>query len=331
MNKVKAVAVLVMACALAAVAVLSSCSCSQQSSSSSSKSEKPEVSTEASVSSSTSISKDPFYLLIVGNDSRTGTSEIGKEQYADGTARSDTIMLTRVDPTTHKITLVTIPRDTKAYLEDGSPYKINETYHQSGMDGLLKAVEDLTGVRPKYYLDTTFVGFEDIVNAIGGISMYVPFNQSMDDIVSGNLIEFPAGDQTLDGAQALVFARERKAYGRAGASNEEACRQTNDRAIMRTIMQKIMAAGDGAEALVKATYPFVKTNMSLEELTAYVKDFTANSGQVSFLDGTGPYDGDVDGEAGVWLATRDEDTWREIIAVVDRGEDPNTVLQAPSI
>ena len=96
-------------------------------------------------------------------------------------------------------------------------------------------------------------------------------------------------------------------------------------------MQTIMAAGDKAESLVKAVYPFVETNMTLEELTAYVKDFAANADKVTFLDGTGPYDGDIDDETELWLATRDEDTWRQVIAVVDEGGDPNTVIQAPSI
>ena len=61
--------------------------------------------------------KAPFYVLVVGNDSRVGTTQISLEDYADGTGRSDTMMLVRVDPVTYKITLVTVPRDTEADYE----------------------------------------------------------------------------------------------------------------------------------------------------------------------------------------------------------------------
>ena len=90
--------------------------------------------------------KAPFYVLVVGNDSRVGTTQISLEDYADGTGRSDTMMLVRVDPVTYKITLVTVPRDTEADYE-GSVVKINELYRQGGMEAAVEGVESLTGVR----------------------------------------------------------------------------------------------------------------------------------------------------------------------------------------
>ena len=84
--------------------------------------------------------KAPFYVLVVGNDSRVGTTQISLEDYADGTGRSDTMMLVRVDPVTYKITLVTVPRDTEADYE-GSVVKINELYRQGGMEAAVEGVE----------------------------------------------------------------------------------------------------------------------------------------------------------------------------------------------
>ena len=46
---------------------------------------------------------EPFYVLVVGNDSRTGTVDISKQMFADGLGRSDTMMLVRVDPVTYDI------------------------------------------------------------------------------------------------------------------------------------------------------------------------------------------------------------------------------------
>ena len=48
----------------------------------------------------------PFYVLIVGNDARTGTTEASSEMYADGKGRSDTMMLVRIDPKTYQVSLV---------------------------------------------------------------------------------------------------------------------------------------------------------------------------------------------------------------------------------
>ena len=55
---------------------------------------------------------EPFYVMIVGNDSRTGTVEITKPEYSDGTGRSDVLMLARIDPKTYSVALISVPRDT---------------------------------------------------------------------------------------------------------------------------------------------------------------------------------------------------------------------------
>ena len=149
--------------------------------------------------------KAPFYVLVVGNDSRVGTTQISLEDYADGTGRSDTMMLVRVDPVTYKITLVTVPRDTEADYE-GSVVKINELYRQGGMEAAVEGVESLTGVHVQYYLDMGFVGFEKFVDQIGGVTANVPIDMHLKDIVNGGTIELNAGTQELDGPEALVLA-----------------------------------------------------------------------------------------------------------------------------
>ena len=82
----------------------------------------------------------PFYVLIVGNGARTGTTEASSEMYADGKGRSDTMMLVRIDPKTYQVSLVTIPRDTETTI-DGGVAKINEAYHVGGIDMAIDQVE----------------------------------------------------------------------------------------------------------------------------------------------------------------------------------------------
>lgn len=269
---------------------------------------------------------EPFYVLVVGSDSREGTVA-KKGQYADGKGRSDTIMLVRVDPTKYKLTFVTVPRDTQIEL-DGKPQKINESFHQGGIEALKKEIKKLTGVMPDYYLVTTFVNFQKIVDELGGINVNVPIYESMQDIVTGDNIEFDAGEQTLNGAQALVFARDRHSYDWSG--NADPYRQTNDRYILRTMIEQILSNPEAAGDVALALYPFIETDFSDRELAAYVEDFAENAKKLSTESYTGPYAGEYDPESELWLAYRDEETWKQVIDAVDNGEDASEIVTVMS-
>ena len=265
---------------------------------------------------------EPFYVLIVGNDTREGTVN-KKGQYADGEGRSDTMMLARVDPKKYKITFVTVPRDTTIEM-DGAPRKINESFREGGIELLKKEIKKLTGVMPDYYLITTFVNFQKIIDELGGLKVNVPVYESMDDVVSGETIEFDAGEQTLDGKQALVFARDRHSYDWSG--NADPYRQTNDRYIMRTLIEQIIAKPEKAGEIAGDLYPLIESDLSDRELAAYVEDFAANAKKLSFESFTGPYDGGFNDEAQLWLAYRDEETWAQVIEAVEKGKDASEIV-----
>ncbi|RDB70512.1 LytR family transcriptional regulator [Eggerthella sinensis] len=271
--------------------------------------------------------EDPFYVLVVGNDSRKGTTEIENANYADGTGRSDTMMLARVDPETYRVTLVSIARDTEATL-DGSVVKINEIYRQGGIDAAIAEVEKLTGVHVRYYLDMGFVGFENFVNEIGGITANVPIDLHLKDIVGGDKIVLSAGTQELNGPQALVLARVRKLY----AADIEACRQIQDRQIVEAGIKQVAADPANAAAHVDTLLANADTNWPTDELAAMVADFAAHADEITVLSGTGPYVGDFMEEYdGLWLTPRDEDTWKKVMQVVDEGGDPTTVVPLPEV
>ncbi|WP_428421675.1 LCP family protein [Paraeggerthella hominis] len=127
---------------------------------------------------------EPFYVLVVGSDSRTGTVEIDKPDYADGSGRSDTTMLVRIDPETYQVGIVTIPRDTAISL-NGQTTKFNEAYCVGGIEETLHQVKLPTGISPLYYMDMSFVQFEKFVNELGGLTANVPIDMGLQDIVSG--------------------------------------------------------------------------------------------------------------------------------------------------
>ena len=319
----KAAAILIACiCAFACIA-LAACSAPAQSRSTES------ISAEATdVVTKDPPSTDPFYVLVVGNDSRIGTVEIDKDYYSDGKGRSDTSMLVRVDPKAYVIDIITIPRDTETEL-DGSIMKFNHAYYYHGIEGELDQVEKLTGVRPQYYLDTTFVGFEKLVDKLNGVDVSIPIDMSLQDIVNGNWIDLSAGEQHLDGPEALVFARVRKEFENYDLSApQESYRQNDDRQIVQSLIMKVVQGGIGTDIAVNALLANCDSNFDPDDLEWYVNDFAKNADKITIYSATGPYDGDF-AENGEWLAYRDEDTWHAIIAAAEAGQDPNMVFEHP--
>lgn len=285
--------------------------------------EKPDTDMAAE---SDTLSMEPFWVLLVGNDTRTGTVEITKAQYADGNARSDVMMLVRVAPADHTITLVTIPRDTAATV-DGTTQKINAAYQSGGIEAAVDQVEQLTGVSVAHWLDIDFAQFEAFINALGGVSVNVPATLSLQDIVGGEDITLQPGAQTLDGAQALVLARSRKSY----AGFQDACRQIQNRAIVAAGIQQVAADPEGVDAAVQALLANVDTDWDAENLTKYVQEFANHADELTIYSATGPYDGGIDAASGLWLTIRDEATWAKVIEVADAGEDPSGIVPAPTV
>jgi LCP family protein required for cell wall assembly len=270
----------------------------------------------------------PFYVLVVGDDTRKGTIEITKPEYADGSGRSDVMMLVRVDPVNYCVSLVTVPRDTATTL-DGQKTKINEAYNRGGIESAVLQVEDLTGVDIKYYFDMTFVQFEDFIEKMNGVTANVPIDMSLVDIVHGDTITLEQGDdQDLNGEEALVLARQRKQY----AEDIEACRQIQDRQIVQRLIQKVLEqptdqAGTYAAILTGAS----ETNMKVDVLQDCITQFMNHAGEVTFQSGTGPYSGDVDASDQLWYVPRDEATWAEVMKVVEANGDPTTVVALPIV
>lgn len=318
-----AVAMLAIAALIAIVGCTSS---SASSSASASASSGPLPASDVQQTEDQTSYNKPFYVLVVGNDTRLGTVDIVKPTWADGNARSDTCMLVRIDPVNYKIALITVPRDTAAWV-DGVKTKMNYSYQVHGIDGILEQVEELTGVKPRYYLDMTFVQFENFVNELGGITVDVPCDMSLQDIVGGDMISISAGEQKLDGIEALVFARIRKIF----AYNQDAVRQTNDRALVQSGITYVACNPSVAKLAVDAVIANSDSNWDKEDLLTLVELFCNHANEIEFVSGTGPYLGGMDDEAGVWLADRDEDTWKDIIETVENGGSPTDIVELPEL
>lgn len=143
---------------------------------------------------------------------------------------TDTIMVASFDMNAKHVDLISVPRDT-FYQREGyngaAEKKINAAYRGSAVN-TAKAVSDvLLGMPLHYYAVIEYDGVKNIVKAIGGVPMNVPFRMKYDDPTDKPPlhIDIPAGEQVLDGEHAVQFLRYRKGYaegdlGRVKAQQE---------------------------------------------------------------------------------------------------------------
>jgi LCP family protein required for cell wall assembly len=154
----------------------------------------------------------PFTILVIGSDSRVGESSqaFGSASVVTG-QRSDVVQLWRVTPATKQIQILSIPRDTVVSMlppdttQYGTYNRINSSFN-SGADQLVKTITANFGIPINHVVQVDFAGFQDAVNALGGI--YLNFPYPAKDAYSGLDITTP-GCQLLNGAQALAVARAR--------------------------------------------------------------------------------------------------------------------------
>lgn len=165
--------------------------------------------------------------LVVGSDSRQGLSEAQANQLHTGTeqavrgGRTDTIMVLHLPGNGTKPTLVSLLRDSYVTIPGHGKGKINAAFSIGGPQLLVQTVEQSTGLRIEHYAEIGLGGFASVVDDVGGVRMCLP--QAVDDAYAG--INLPAGCQTLDGADALGYARSRHAFATSDYARTEHQRQ----------------------------------------------------------------------------------------------------------
>jgi LCP family protein required for cell wall assembly len=164
------------------------------------------------------VSGQPFNVLVIGSDSRSGlTGQVAAQAGSAATTpgqRSDVDMIVHVDPSTKKITILSIPRDTMITApptlaaQVGKFNRINTAYG-SGPELLVQTIEDNFGIPINHVVQVNFSGFIGATNALGGVWLDFPYPAK--DAYSGLNITTP-GCQLVSGEQALATARSRHYY-----------------------------------------------------------------------------------------------------------------------
>ncbi|SNR27451.1 transcriptional attenuator, LytR family [Haloechinothrix alba] len=147
-------------------------------------------------------------FLLAGIDSRSTEPTTGEEATGssalDGGARSDAIVLVRLEADGESATAVSIPRDSWVPVPGYGHTKINAAYAHGGPALLVHTLEELTDVRIDHFAVIDFAGFEGMTDAVGGIEVEV------ESATSYKGVEFEAGVNHLDGEEALAYVRQRK-------------------------------------------------------------------------------------------------------------------------
>ena len=138
----------------------------------------------------------------------------------DEGANTDTIMVAGFDEIAGRGYVISIPRDTRVDVQRRAR-KINSAYpagrlhgggHEGGVEQLKREVQTLIGFRPDFYVMLDMDVVVQIIDAIGGVEINVPFHMRYtQDTYQDLYIDIPAGVQVLDGENAMNFARFRYA------------------------------------------------------------------------------------------------------------------------
>lgn len=150
---------------------------------------------------------DNVSILIMGIDQ----SEKREMRYGDKN-RTDALILATLNREDKSVKLLSIPRDSYVYIpEVGYHDKINHAHAFGSTKATLDAVENLLEIPVDYYVKLNFHAFVDVIDAIGGVEIDVPYEfKESDSNDKRDNIHVLKGRQILDGEEALAFARTRK-------------------------------------------------------------------------------------------------------------------------
>ena len=260
----------------------------------------------------------PFYVLLIGSDSRKGTALYTGDanDHAQVDQHADAITLVRVDPKKYRITLISVPPTT---VLKGESSPISDTLLNNDPKDTVKAVEEATGVDIPYYMMVNFSGFEQIIEHLDDIVMDVDVTvTSQDPITAKNVVVKAGSKKELLPSGALAYARAWEEY----ASDNSTHRQKNIRKIEMAMIKKVLdmdanTAIDAAESLSGN----VITNMNSDLVRKLVRKFQKRgSKRVTIYECTGP-DKVTDRSKGT--VALDKKAWKRLMYVVDLGEDPH--------
>jgi polyisoprenyl-teichoic acid--peptidoglycan teichoic acid transferase len=194
---------------------------------------------------------------------------------ANGSSRSDALMLATFNKEEKSIKLLSIPRDSYVHIPEKEIYtKINHAHAYGGVKLTLETVEELLDVPVDYYVKMNFNAFIDVIDALDGVEVDVPFTFSEQDSEDhAKAITLEKGLQQLDGEEALAFARTRKMDSDIKRGERQ-----------QQIFKAIVAKGSSVKSIsnytdvIEAVGNNMSTDLTFDQMKSFISYIQAGSG-----------------------------------------------------
>lgn len=232
-------------------------------------------------------------ILVSGVDIGDAAVDLSDDQ-----KRTDTIILVNYNPKNDALNIVSIPRDTLIQIK-GHNQKINASNIVGGEGYLTQAVEDLLDIDINYTARVNYEGFRKLIDAIGGVDMYISRDMYYDDASQDLHIYFKKGTtEHLDGGKAEEFFRWRQNNDGSGLADGDLGRINNQHMFIEKVIEKAKTPTFFAKipSIMSIVPKYVTTSMKPEEMLKYaVKFANVDSSKIvmSTLQGTTPTIGGV--------------------------------------
>jgi polyisoprenyl-teichoic acid--peptidoglycan teichoic acid transferase len=198
---------------------------------------------ENRLAKSGSLLSDPATILVIGTDG-------GRAPGRMDARRSDSLLLLRTEPSRHRLSYLSIPRDLRVDIPGYGSAKINAANQVGGPALTIATVRTLTGLAIDHVVVVDFDGFRELIDALGGIDIDVPRKIQSNKFDcpykparcrSWEGWRFEKGEQHMDGRRALVYSRIRT--NQLNAADNDVTRVGRQQAVADAVGDKIASIG----------------------------------------------------------------------------------------
>ncbi|UII55631.1 LCP family protein [Cytobacillus spongiae] len=209
---------------------------------------------------------DNISILMIGVDDSDTRAEVN--------SRSDALMVATFNKKAKSVKLLSIPRDSLVYIpSEDIEDKINHAHAFGGPASTIETVEELLEIPIDYYVKVNFNAFIDIVDALDGIKVEVPYAiNEFDSKDNRNAISLQPGLQVLDGEEALALARTRH-------QDNDIMRGERQQEILKAIVDKAISANSITKYadVIDAIGENMQTDLSFSQMKSFFDYATAGS------------------------------------------------------
>lgn len=213
------------------------------------------------------VEDEQLNILLIGSDSGGGSGETENVPWLPNSGRADTIMWMHIPHDRDSVQVMSVMRDTWVPIPGHGEAKINASMSFGGSATTVATMEQLMDVRIDHVAAVDMVGFQNLVGAMGGVTVDSPVS-----FTSRDGYQFHGGPQTIGASEAMSFVRERQAF-----DDGDFQRVANQQALVRGVLDEVLTASTLTNPvtihnMVSDFAPYMAVDSELSD-AEYVADF----------------------------------------------------------